>query len=425
MNDSVIERVAREDPARREPAGGEVRRERAEMTRSRVLAAIDRDQTRVSRPARRGGGVLRAGGAAVAMVAAAAVVVAFVALGPHTRAPKSAPAGGADRPAVIVSAKPVGLYDAGVVSVDGSPQALLANGDSLWVATPRSVVRLNLRNGSTIARTLIPTNGVNAGLASGAGSIWLAPTGTSRLLRIDPSSNRLVADIPLGVTDNQRVGSLGGGVAFAADRIWVSRDSNRAHGDVISVSPKTNHATAPPITVGSGPDTVVSGFGSLWVDNTSVVVSTNAPSRIHPGVSRIDPLTRRVTTEPFSGTPTTGFGSLWIQTNAASDDAAIVRVDPATGRTLARISVPRVIGVSSGGGRVWAIAYPRSRSASTFQPIKGTAALWQIDPRTNRVTGKPIHLPLIQPISIVVASGQLWIADYQSDKVIHFQLITH
>jgi hypothetical protein len=424
MNDSVIERVAREDPARREPAGGAVRRERAEVTRRLVRAAIDCDQTRVSRPARRGGGVLRAGGAAVAMVAAATVVVAFVALGPHARAPKSAPAAGADRPPAIASARPVGLYDAGVVNVDGSPQALLANGDSLWVATPSSVVRLNLRNGSTIARAPIPTDGVNAGLASGAGSVWLAPTGTSRLLRIDPSSNRVVADIPLGASDNPRLSSLGGGVAFAAGRVWVSRDSNRAHGDVISVNPTTNHATATPITVGSGPDTVVSGFGSLWVENTSVVVGANAPSRIYPAVSRIDPRTRRVTTEPFSGTPTTGFGSLWIQTNAASDDAAIVRVNPATGQTLARINVPRVIGVSSGGGRVWAISYPRSRSASTFQPIKGTAALWQIDPRTNRVIGKPIHLPLIQPISIVVSTGQLWIADYQSDKVIHFQLIT-
>ena len=344
---------------------------------------------------------------------------------PTHDAPKSAPAAGADRPAAIASAKPVGLYDAGVVSVDGSPQALLANGDSLWIATPSSVVRLNLRNGSTIARTPIPTNGVNAGLAFGAGSIWLAPTGTSRLLRIDPSSNRIVADIPLGVNDNGRVSSLGGGVAFAADRIWVSRDSNRPRGDVISVNPTTNQATATPVAVGSGPDTVVSGFGSLWVDNTSVVVGTNAPSRTYPAVSRIDPRTRRVTTEPFSGTPATGFGSLWIQTNAASDDAAIVRVNPATGQTLARINVPRVIGVSSGGGRVWAISYPRSRSASTFQPIKGTAALWQIDPRTNRVIGKPIHLPLIQPVSIVVSTGQLWIADYQSDKVIHFQLITH
>lgn len=382
-----------------------------------MLAAIDRDQARVSRLARRGRSVL--GAAGVAVVA----VVAFVALGHHhSHAPKSASAAGRDRPAAIASTQPVGLYAAGVVTVGGSPQALLAHGDSLWIATPSSVVRLNLQNGATIARTPIPTNGVNAGLAFGAGSIWLAPTGTSQLLRIDPSSNRLLANIDLGVSNDRHVSSLGGGIAFAAGRIWVSRDSNRPRGDVISVNPATG-ATATPITVGSGPDTVVSGFGSLWVENTSVVVGNTAPSGIYPAVSRIDLQTRRVTTEPFAGIPAVGFGSLWIQTNAASDDAAIVRVDPATGQTLARTAVPRVVGVSSGGGRVWAISYPKSRSASTFQPIKGTAALWQIDPRTNRVIGKPIHLPLIQPISIVASHGQLWIADYQSGKAIHFQLI--
>ncbi len=424
MNDSVIERVAGEDPVRREAAGGVWRREQAEMMRARVLAAIDGDQARGSRPVRRGGGVLRAGGVAVA-VFVVAVVVAFVAFGHHVHAPKSAPARGKGKPATIHPPKPVGLYAAGVVSVGDSPQALLAHGDSLWIATPKSVVRLNLHNGSTIARIPIPTNGVNAGLAFGAGSIWIAPTGSSQLLRIDPSNNRLVANIHLGVSDNGRVSSLGGGVAFAAGRIWVSRDSNRPRGDIISVNPVTDRAAGPPIRVGSGPATVVSGFGSLWVDNTSVVVGQNAPSRIYPGVSRIDLQTRRMTAEPFSGTPAIGFGSLWIQTDAESDSAAIVRVDPATGQTIARIAVPRVVGVASGGGRVWAIAYPRSRSASTFQPIKGTTALSQIDPQTSRVIGKRVHLPLIQPISIVVSHGQLWIADYQSRKVTHFQLIKH
>jgi hypothetical protein len=357
------------------------------------------------------------------LVALAVVVVAFVALGHPGHAPKSAPAAGRDRTAAIASAKPVGLYAAGVVNVGDSPQALLASGDSLWIATPNSVVRLSLQNGSTIARTRIPTNGVNAGLAFGAGSIWLAPTGTSQLLRIDPSSNRLVGNIHLGVGENGRVSSLGGGVAFAASKLWVSRVSNRPRGDVISVNPATDRSTTTPITVGSGPATVVSGFGSLWVNNTSVIVGDNAPSRTYPAMSRIDQRTRHVTTEPFAGIPAVGFGSVWIQTNAGSDDAAIVRVDPATGQTLARIAVPRVVGVSSGGGRVWAISYPRSRSASTFQPIKGTAALWQIDPRTNHVIGKAIDLALIQPISIVVSDRQLWIADYQSGKLIHFQLI--
>jgi hypothetical protein len=267
--------------------------------------------------------------------------------------------------------------------------------------------------------------GVYAGLAFGAGSIWLAPTGTSELLRIDPSSNRLVAKIHLGVTGNRSLSSLGGGIAFAADRVWVSRDSDGPRGDIITVNPATNRAAATPITVGSGPDVVAAGLGSIWVDNTSVVLGNNAPSRIYPAVSRIDPRTRRVTTESFSGTPATAFGSLWIQTNRASDSAAILRVDPNTGQTLARIDVPRVVGICAGGGRVWAISYPRSRSASTFQPIKGSAALWQIDPRTNRVIAKPIHLQVTQPASIVVSEEQLWIADYQSGTVIHFQLITH
>jgi hypothetical protein len=60
-----------------------------------------------------------------------------------------------------------------------------------------------------------------------------------------------------------------------------------------------------------------------------------------------------------------------------------------------------------------------------LQPINGTAALWQIDPRTNRVIGKPIYLRLTQPISIAVSNRQLWIADYQSGKLTHFQLIKH
>ena len=300
---------------------------------------------------------------------------------------------GKSSPAAIGPAKPLGLTAAGAVDIGSSPQALLPNAGSLWIATPNSTVRLNLRNGSMIARIPIPTNGVNAGLAFGAGSVWLAPTGTSQLLRIDPTTDRIVAKINLGVARNGRISS-----------------------------PSNNHATARPITVGSGPDTIVSAFGALWVDNTSVVVGDKAPSATYPALSRIDPRTRHVTTEPFSGTPATGFGSLWVQTDAGADDAAIIRVNPATGQTLAQIAVPRVIGVASGDGRVWAISYPRSRSASLFEAIKGTAELWQIDPTTNRVIGKPTHLSLTQPVSIAVSGQQLWIADYQSGKVIHFQL---
>lgn len=416
MNDPVLDRIAREDPARLEPTTVGGRHEKDEAMRVRLLAAIDREPSPVWRRFHGRGGALLAGVASV--VAVVAVVVAFAAVGHHIGTSK--PAGGDRSPGI--PAKPVELYAAGTVDVGAPAQALLVDGNSLWVATPRTVVGLNLRDGSAIGRVSIPTDGVNARLAFGAGSIWLAPTGQSHVLRIDPATGQLVAKVRLDASGSGRMRSLSGGVAFAAGMVWATRDSSGPRGDVVAVNPATNRIVGTPVTVGTGPDAIVSGFGALWVDNTSVVLGRTAPSKTYPAVSRIDPRTRRMTTEPFSGTPAAGFGSLWIQTGAGSDSAAIVRYDPGTRRVIARIAVPRVIGVAFGDGRVWAISYPRSRSARTFTPINGTAALWQIDPRTNRAIGNPIHLKLTQPDSIAVSRGQLWIADYSSDKVIHFQL---
>ncbi|MGH2908547.1 MAG: hypothetical protein ACRDK8_04540 [Solirubrobacteraceae bacterium] len=54
----------------------------------------------------------------------------------------------------------------------------------------------------------------------------------------------------------------------------------------------------------------------------------------------------------------------------------------------------------------------------------GTAALWQIDPGTNRVIAPPVDLGALQPVSTAASRGQLWIADYHSDTTIHFRLAT-
>lgn len=418
MNDALIELVAREDPAGPEPLDTQSRQQQDEAMLARLSAAIDRDASAVPVRSWRSGGLW----AGVAVVVAIVVAVfALVGVGRHAGSSNPASHAGGDRSSAV-PVNPVNLYAAGVVDVGGPPQELLTHGESLWIATPQSLVRLNLRNGSTLARISLPTEGVNSGLTFGAGSIWLAPTGRSQLLRIDPISNRLAATIRIGTNDTHHMHSLGGGVAFAAGAVWVTRDSTGPRGDVVTVDPATNRMIGTPATVGTGPDAITTGFGSLWVDNTSVVLGSKAPAGIYTSVSRIDPSTRRVMTEPFSGTPAPGFGSLWIQTNAGSDGATLDRFNPASGRLLARIAVPRVVGVAFGDGRVWAISYPRSRSASTFVPVKGTAALWQIDPATNLPIGRPIQLSLTQPDSIAVSRGQLWIADYNSDKVIHFQL---
>jgi hypothetical protein len=408
MNDPVIERIVREDPARHAHPGDQVL-----ATRARVFAAIDQQQQPAWSGRRRTGLWLASAAAVAAVVVVAVVALIAAADHPHRTIPAShihhdtAPA----RPIRLRSAPSVDLGQ------PNSPEALLTQGRFLWVATPANLVKLDLQDGQTIARTPIPNSPIQIGLASGAGSIWLASTGSSQLLRINPATNRLIATIPL--VDSQRgvQRSLGSGVAYADGQIWVSRVSNRPHGDVITVDPATNRPTGTPIAVGSGPDAVVSGLGSLWVQNTSVTLGDGTPSQIYPAMSRIDPRTRAVRSEPFSGTPARGFGSMWIQTNAAENNAAVLRVDP-TGQTLARIAVPRVDGLAFGDGRVWAICDQRSRASRTFHPIKNTAVLRQIDPYTNQLIGTPIHLE-IRPIAIAVSEHQLWIAG--SGRLLHYQ----
>lgn len=387
--------------------------------RARLLAVIDRESPPTNGRFGGRGVTLLAGGASIAIVITVIAVIAT--LHNQTIGPKHAAPANRDR-STAIPAKPVELYAAGVVDVGAPPQALLTSGDALYVATPRSVVKLNLGNGSTIARTPIPTNGVDAGLAFGAGSIWLAPTGSAQLVRMDPVTGRVIETIHVDTSIDGRTGSLGGGIAYAAGAVWATRLSSGPHGDVVAVNPATNRTEGTPATVGTGADAIVSGLGSLWVDNTSIAIGGTPASTTDSSLSRIDPRTQRVTTVPFSGTPTIGFGSLWIQTNAESDNGVVVRYDPATRSVIARIAIPRVAALGFGDGRVWAISSPRSRSASTFNPIKGTAALYQIDPRTDRVIGTPIHLPMTEPDAIVVSHNQLWIADYSSGEVSHFQL---
>jgi len=419
MNDALFERVAREDPARVEALTGSSRLEQDRAMRARLLAVIDRESPLAAGRFRGRGGSLLAAGASIVIVVA--VIAVFATVDHQTIPPRHAAPADRDR-STAIPAKPVELYAAGVVDVGAPPQALLASGDALYVATPRSVVRLNLRNGSTIARTPIPTNGVNAGLAFGAGSIWLAPTGSTQLVRIDPTTGRIVASIHVDASVDGATGSLGGGVAYAAGAVWATRLSSGARGDVVAVNPTTNRIEGTPATVGTGPDAIVSGLGSLWVDNTSTAIGSTTASTTYSSLSRIDPRTQRVTTVPFSGTPMIGFGSLWIQTNAESDNGAVVRYDPATSRVITRIAIPRVAALGFGDGLVWAISSPRSGSASTFNPVKGTAALYQIDPRTDRTIGTPIHLQMTEPDAIAVSQSQLWIADYSSGNVSHFQL---
>ena len=50
------------------------------------------------------------------------------------------------------------------------------------------------------------------------------------------------------------------------------------------------------------------------------------------------------------------------------------------------------------------MAEPLSSTSSVFTPVKGTARLWEIDPRTNRIIGQPARLDALEPIGLAVSS---------------------
>ena len=403
MNDPVIERIAREDPA----VGSSS--DKANELLARVLQEIDGAGLPAARVPvlRRRGRV--AAPAAAALVTVAVAVAAIGLLGHHSRLSRSVA-----RPTRTVNAVVFGS-----VRVAPGTEALRAHGGSLWVAGAHSLARLNPVNGAVEAKIQLPIEGLADGVAFGAGSVWVASGGANTgsapsLVRIDPATSRILAAIDVTGSGGRGLRVLNGGISFAAGRVWLSRDTTASRGDVVSVDPATNRLDGRRVTVGTGPTTLLAAFGFLWVDNTGLTVGIKPAPALSASVARIDPRTGEVTTEPFSGAPSAGFGSLWVR-----GEDTITRYDPSTARTIARIRVPRVIAIAFGDGRVWAV----SQSANTSHPNGDIATLIQIDPRSNRIVVTPTPLQASQPIAIAVSGHDLWIADYHGG-LLHFKL-TH
>lgn len=404
MNDPVLARIAREDPAENaRPATGDV-----------LLMRLRREIEGSTGPVAAHPGARRRRGqftvpvlAALVTIAVAVATVGLLAQRAHRSLPTTAS-----------PAHPLSAVAVGSVALPPGTETLTAHDGSVWASGVHSLARVDAATGAVQATIHIPLPGLAVGLTFGAGSSWAVVGGANTLgapslARIDPTTGRILATI--GVTGSSRthLSVVGGGIAFAAGRVWLSRDSSAAHGEVVSVNPATDRP-ARRVDVGTGPTTVLAAFGSLWVQNTGRTIGLHPARALPPSVTRIDPITRQATTEPFAGVPSAGFGSLWIRTRDT-----ITRYDPLSKQILARIPVPRVAALAFGAGRVWAVSGSADRSTAG-QPA---ATLTQIDPRADRIVGTVDHLRIAVPVAIAVSGRELWIADYQTG-LLHFRLST-
>jgi DNA-binding beta-propeller fold protein YncE len=270
---------------------------------------------------------------------------------------------------------------------------------AVWVSGFGRLSRINPRTNEVMATIDTPGTEDYSRVALGEGGVWVTADG-GKLYRIDPATNAVVATIQVG-------GPLIGVVATGEGYVWVTRASGGA-GELVRIDPATNTVVGEPIDVGPGPVSVVSAFGALWVTNTSP-----------PSVVRVDPASGEVrSVGSVTGDLAVAYGSLW----AASGDQA-VRADPETGQPIETFRIPRAAAVTTSEGQVWVLAMPESSSPTLFYPIKGTAALWQIDPADNRIVGEPVRIDDLQPIALAAGEGAVWVADYDGGTVTRFGLV--
>jgi YVTN family beta-propeller protein len=133
----------------------------------------------------------RARAAALAVVVVGAVSAGVVALIPRdrqrVRTVATSPVTSAPRPITVGPPQTFPLVGMDMISAYGS----------LWLSQSDHVARFDPTTGRVIATIGVRGSSDYRELAAGAGSIWIADTGTGVVSRIDPTTNRVIATISM------------------------------------------------------------------------------------------------------------------------------------------------------------------------------------------------------------------------------------
>jgi hypothetical protein len=257
---------------------------------------------------------------------------------------------------------------------------------------------------------------------AGFGSLWLSESQEGQILRVDPSTRRVTARIPVG---DEAAIATGDGSVWAVPRGAVK------HGDpVLRIDPRTGRTVARIAQRTPAGEPFDGGFiiigPRVWVLGSS-------------GAIAIDPATNRVVREIHLGG---GYlvvdallrgRQLWLITS----DRRITRFDARTGRRLGRVSwrttgfllpfADKLVAVSKGsvalldpatGKAAWRTRLgtelhdARVNGSRVFvEGADGATArerVWQLDARTGRVAGV-VTMPEFGPAGMVPVVSGVWL----------------
>ena len=271
-----------------------------------------------------------------------------------------------------------------------SHTVVLSNGTCSKIGTTLvkfASVRTN-SSGSAARTTTLTAAQVNA--------IKVAIMGTARMaIRI--ASGRSVkcgvfvdVGVPPYVVANIAVGRSPSGAAIDPSGVWVT---NWWDNTLSRISPATNTVLSVvpvDLTTSQGPEAIASGAGALWLTATD----TDADGNSTPGVvKRIDPATGATLATISVGKDPwdidASAGAVWV----ANHGSSVMRIDPATNQVVATVPVPNASGVAAGLGAVWVLG------------TDGT--VMRIDAATNQVvTTIPTQTT---GAAIATGNGAVWV----------------
>lgn len=207
------------------------------------------------------------------------------------------------------------------------------------------IARVNLKT----SEVTVSPKGVSTsmtGFVTGVSSLWILSGETnSTLTRIDPESNAVVAEVPLGVK------ALA--LSFGQNSLWIAT----ANDTLLKVSPYTI-VTSEVIAVGKSPRAIATGEGAVWTLNGG-----------DGSVSRVDLKTNKVVNTIKLGTPVpggqivVGEGSVWL----SAPGLPLARIDPRTNHVVQQFSGEGGGAILLAQGSIWLAATPQ--------------AIWRLDPK--------------------------------------------
>jgi YVTN family beta-propeller protein len=230
--------------------------------------------------------------------------------------------------------------------------------------------------------TSVAVGSAPAGIAAGAGSVWVTNGADGTVTRIDPRGSHVEQTIV--------VGSSPAGIAYGAGAIWVT---NALDGSVSRIDPRANRVVQT-ISVGGRPIAVAAGAGAVWVADadSDAVIPLDPRSGVPRRPLRLD------------GSPdglAVAFGALWVTQPLAHK---LLRIDPNSREVLAEIGVGSGAGpVATGAGAVWVV-----------NALDGT--LSRVNPARDAITST---VPIGDaPNGVAANAAGVWVSDQGAGAVV-------